>query len=131
MEVTSGPFPMKILICEQCATTALDLWWLLHEQGHSICGIARSTSDCLEKVAQKQPELVMVDDGLQDGLTGGSLVETLAMSGFPAVIVSWEPHRVAAGSSARAVLQKPFTEAALASAMARVERREARRVAAE
>ena len=122
---------MKVLICEENATVALDLWWLLHEQGHSVCGIVRSTSDCLEKVAQKEPDLVLVDDNLQHGLTGSSLVETLAMSGFPSVILAWEPHAVSPTSSARAVLQKPFSEAALASAMARVERRDVRRVAAE
>jgi CheY-like chemotaxis protein len=121
---------MKVLICEENATVALDLWWLLHEQGHRVCGIARSTSDCLERVAQKEPDLVMVDNDLQDGLTGSSLVETLAMSGFPSVIVAWEPHTVPP-TSARAVLQKPFSEAALASAMARVECRDIRQVAAE
>ncbi len=122
---------MKVLICEASATVAIHLWWLLHEQGHHVCGIARSTSDCLEKVVQKQPDLIMVDDQLREGLSGSSLVETLAMSGFPSVIVAWEPHAVSTTSSARAVLQKPFSQAALASVMARVGRGDARQVAAE
>ena len=113
---------MRVLICEGNATIALDLWWLLHEQGHCVCGVARSTSDCLDKAVEKRPDLVMVDDHMEDSLTGIRLVETLAMSGFASVIVSREPHRVASTSSARAVLPKPVCEAALASALARAGR---------
>lgn len=113
---------MKILICEDHPTTALDLWWLLHEQGHSICGIARTTTACLEKVVQSCPDLVMVDEDVADSLTGASLVATLAMSGLPSVLISGEPHSAAGATTARAVLPKPFSEAALASVMARVDR---------
>jgi hypothetical protein len=31
------------------------LWCLLHEQGHCVCGIARATTDCLERVARHGP----------------------------------------------------------------------------
>ena len=112
---------MKVLICEENAVIALDLCWLLHEQGHTVCAVVKNTTACLEKVAECRPDLVMVDDDLQDGLTGLSLVETLAMLGFPAMIISGEPQSVARTTSARAVLSKPFNDAHLASTMARVE----------
>jgi DNA-binding response OmpR family regulator len=112
---------MKILICEESPTLALDLWWLLHEQGHSVCGIARSRLDGLEKVARSEPDLVMVDEDFE-GHRGRDLVEALSRSDVPAVIISEQPQWAAGSTSARAVLAKPFSEAALASVMARVDR---------
>ena len=113
---------MKILICEESSTTALDLWWLLHELGHTVCGIAQTSLGALEKVARSQPDLVMVDEDI-DGGRGRDLVEALSRSGVPAVILSGDLPSVAWGTSAKAVLSKPFSEGSLTSVMARVERR--------
>jgi DNA-binding response OmpR family regulator len=111
---------MKILICEDDPTLMLDLWQLLHGQGHSVCGIARSTDDCMDTAATSRPDLVMVDEATQGGLSGASLVETLTCSGIPAVLLSADPQSRGSATSAGAVLGIPFTEAALASVMARV-----------
>lgn len=119
---------MKIVICEENPTLALDLWQLLHQQGHCICGFAKSTTDCLEKVALTCPDLVVVDDEAREGLTGLSLVETLEMSGFPSVVISGEPQEVVPRTSARAVLGKPLSEAAVAAAMAKASRDSGRNV---
>jgi DNA-binding response OmpR family regulator len=121
---------MRVLICEESPTLALDLWWLLHEQGHSICGIARSRMDGLEKTARSDPDLVMVDEDLE-GRRGRDLVEALSRTDVPAVMISGDAKSAAGATSARAVLPKPFTEGALTSVMARVERPSERRVPAE
>lgn len=113
---------MRIVICEAGPTIALDLWQLLQDQGHSICGVARNTTDCLGRVAQSRPDLVMVDDDLREGLTGLSLVETLAMTGFPCVVISGRPRAAMRRSSARGVLKKPVSGGPLAALMARVDR---------
>ena len=112
---------MKILICEESPTTALDLWWLLHELGHTVCGIAQTRLDGLEKVARTGPDLVMVDEDIEGG-QGRDLVEALSRSGIPAVILSGDLPSVAWVTSAKAVLPKPLSEGSLISVMARVER---------
>lgn len=122
---------MKILICEESPTLALDLWWLLHDQGHMICGIARTRLDGLEKVARFQPELVLVDEDLGGSRGGRDLVEALSRCDVPSVIITGDGHSAARGTSARAVLPKPFSEADLVSAMAKVGRYQERRVPAE
>ena len=109
---------MKVLLCEGDPTVALDLWWLLHEQGHHVCGIVRDGAKLLPKAEQTRPDLVMLAGEACDARSGLSLGDTLARSGFAYVLVS----RDATASSGRTVLRKPFTQACLATAMARAER---------
>jgi CheY-like chemotaxis protein len=113
---------MKILICVANPVVALDLWWLLHQQGHLICGTARNSGQGLEKDARTHPDLVIVDLDLSDGATGFDLVERLERSGFPSMILAGDPQSVAPSTAARAVLRKPFSEGHLAMAMAKVAR---------
>ena len=112
---------MKILICECSPAVALDLWCLLHEQGHSVCGIAHSTLDGLEKVARFQPDLVMVDEDWEKG-RGRDLVEALTRSEVASVLLSSDLPSAAWGTSAMAVLPKPFSQGALASVIRRLDR---------
>ena len=111
---------MKILICEDNAVIAMDLGFMLMDLGHTICGTATNSVECMEKVALTRPDLVMVDLNLGDGLTGIGLVEALAQLGLPSVIVSGETQALITRTSAKAVLSKPFDEERLAQALAAV-----------
>lgn len=113
---------MNVLIYEGNPTTAMDLWSLLHEEGHTVCGIARDPAKCMAKMARLQPDVVIVDDVLRSVAFGPDLVEDLARSGVPVVIVTDQPQSERSCSRAGAILRKPLTQVGLASAMARVAR---------
>lgn len=118
---------MRVLICDYDASTVLDLWWLLHEQGHSICGVVRDADRCMEKVVQTRPDLVMVDQEMWDGSTGSHVASTLEQAGVLSVVLTDDPQTVPAVTPTKVVLKKPFSEALLATAMARVARGQALR----
>ena len=117
---------MKVLICEADPTIVLDLWCLLHGQGHAICGMARSCSRCLETIARTRPDLVVVDVDVAEGEGSGhpGLVEVLAQLGIPSIVLASDDQTLLPpAASVQVVLKTPFNEAMLAIALAQVERR--------
>ena len=112
---------MNILICEDNPIVAMDLGWMLQDMGHRVCGTASTSVMGMEQFALKQPDLVVVDLKLADGRTGLGLVEALAQLHVPAIIVTGETHTVPEGTSAKAVVGKPFDEDLLGRALAMVE----------
>lgn len=113
---------MNVLVCEDDPIIAMDLSFTLEDLGHKVIGTVASSRQCLSRCASDPPDLVTVDLTLLDGRTGLRLVDLLAELGIPTIIVSGEAHLVPRPTSARAVLEKPFSEALLARALADVER---------
>lgn len=114
---------MNILIYEGNATTALDLWGLLHGQGHKVCGVVRDLGRCLDQLAESPPDLVILDDALRSVALGPDAAEAIARTGVPVLIVGGEGGGDGAAEGASGpVLRRPFTDERLASVMARIGR---------
>lgn len=113
---------MNVLICEDNAVIAMDLWWMLQELGHTVFGTVATARECLETAARTRPDLVLVDLTLRDGMTGLDLVEALARIDIATIIISGEARLVPPTTSARAVMEKPFDEDLVALAIAKVKR---------
>jgi CheY-like chemotaxis protein len=113
---------MNVLVCEDDPIIAMDLSLTLEDLGHKVIGTVANSRQCLSRCASDRPDLVTVDLTLLDGRTGLRLVDLLAELGIPTIIVSGEARLVPRPTSARAVLEKPFSEDLLARALADVER---------
>jgi len=112
---------MNILICEDNSIIVLDLSWILEDMDYRVCATADTATKGLEECAQYKPDLVLVNLNLAEGRTGLALVNTMAELCIPSVIVSGGTHSLPKTTWAKAVVSKPFNEAALAQALAAVE----------
>jgi two-component system chemotaxis response regulator CheY len=102
---------MKILIAEDTDSVRYALRLVLEYLGHEVVGIATDGEDVLQKCANKQPELVLMDVRMprMDGLTCTTLL-TQREPGTKVVIVTaghaTESEARAAG--ALGFVEKPF-----------------------
>lgn len=67
---------MKILIVEDELMIADILETVLIDQGHSVCGIARTTKQALLLAEREQPDIAIIDVQLADGF-GTDIAPTL------------------------------------------------------
>ena len=113
---------MKIYVCEDNALVAMMIEDLVVDLGHDCAGVADASGPALRGCEATGAELALVDLDLADGPTGLTLVADLAARGVPAIIVSGQAGAVPSGHRAAALVTKPIDEAALAAAIASVER---------
>ena len=113
---------MRIYVCEDNALVAMMIEDLVLDLGHECAGIADASDPALRGCEATGAELALVDLDLADGPTGLKLVADLADRGVPSVVVSGQAGAVPLGHRAAALVTKPIDEAALAAAIASVER---------
>ena len=103
----------SILIVEDEAIVALDLKLQLQDLGFAVCGVAASGERALELIAEKAPDLIMMDvhlQGLMDGIDVAELVR--GGHGIPVIFLTShsddETVRRAAQAAAYGYLTKPY-----------------------
>lgn len=112
---------MKVLIVEDEIFAALHLETAIKELGCEVIGIAPDASSALE-LAEKSPDLALVDLNLRDGLTGPEIARSLANRyGTKVLILTANPQE--AGEPFEGligVVSKPWSDAALARTLEKV-----------
>jgi CheY-like chemotaxis protein len=110
---------LRIMVVEDEAVIAMLLAEVLAGMGHDVCAIEATEADAVAAAARCRPDMMILDARLGDG-SGISAVEQILCTGFiPHVFVSGDALRVRALRPGAVVIQKPFHEADLASAMQR------------
>jgi two-component system, response regulator PdtaR len=110
--------PAKILIVEDEMLVALSMRLTLDELGYRTVGIAPDLSTAI-KLADKRPDIALVDLNLRDGLTGPQIGELLSRQRVAVLFVTANPRLLGDGIDGTiGVLTKPTDKDALARAVA-------------
>jgi CheY-like chemotaxis protein len=110
---------LRVMVVEDEAVIAVLLAEVLAGMGHDVCAIEATEADAVAAAARCRPDMMILDARLGDG-SGISAVEQILCTRFvPHVFVSGDALRVRALRPGAVVIQKPFREADLASAMQR------------
>ncbi len=80
--------PLKILIVEDQFVEANHLRLMLKKAGHAVIGMARSVPDAKYYIAERKPELVLLDIFLSGKETGIDLAEMLKENDIPFIYLS-------------------------------------------
>lgn len=105
----------KILIVEDEMMVAMDMEAAIEDLGFEPVGIAADSIEALA-LADKKPDLALVDLHLRDGLTGPEVGRELVNRGIQVVFVTANPRIVAGGiPGALGVAEKPCDEGKIAS----------------
>jgi len=113
---------MRILICENEYLIALTLRTQLQEIGHEVVGVVRSGEECLALARATQPDLVLMDFGLE-GLMDGAEATRLLLQERPLPVVMLTAYtddqtvRAATEAGACGYLLKPANEDQLRTAL--------------
>ena len=93
---------------------------MLEAMGHSVCAIATTEDQAVHAALALAPELMIVDMQLRKG-GGASAVATISQSrNIPCVFVSGDTSDASGAPPGAEMLAKPYDEAGLTAAMARV-----------
>jgi two-component system, response regulator PdtaR len=107
----------RVLVVEDEALIALNAEAILQEAGFTVTGIAATYAQARALADALPPDVAVVDLNLLDGRTGLRVAEHVhGMHGAMVVIATGNPEGIEAGGAIRAVLRKPYDDAALARA---------------
>ncbi|WP_162261806.1 response regulator [Bosea sp. Root381] len=108
----------RILIVEDEMMVAMEMEAIIEDLGFEPIGIAADTQQALE-LAERQPDVALVDLNLRDGLTGPDIGKHLAKRGIQVVFVTANPRIVYDGvPGALGVCEKPVDDGTIASILA-------------
>lgn len=114
---------MDVLVVEDEFLVAMAMEDCLRRAGHRVIGPARRSADALAHVARSRPDLAVVDIRLADGDSGTELAAELeGANGVPVLYASGQGGEAAASGRGVGVLDKPFSEHALARSVDAVAR---------
>jgi two-component system, response regulator PdtaR len=110
--------PHKVLIVEDEMIVALNLRHMLTALGLEVVGIAPD-AETAQRLADRDPDIALVDVNLRDGLTGPQIADRLAREvGATVLFVTANPRDVADGiPGVVGVMPKPYDEYSIASAV--------------
>ena len=109
---------LRVLIAEDDALIAILLAELLAGMGHDVCATAATEAEAVIAATRHGPDLMIVDEGLARGGSGGSAVEEILHAGPRAhVFLSGDTEKVRGRRPDAIVVRKPFREAELARAI--------------
>jgi CheY-like chemotaxis protein len=120
MSVTAVPRdrPSRILIVEDDTLLATALEMSIEEAGYSVVGQAATVDDALETVRRESVDAALLDVNLAGELVF-PVAEELARRGVPFVFVTAHPRTmIPPGLRDRPLIEKPYSDRALASALA-------------
>jgi CheY-like chemotaxis protein len=80
--------PLRVVIVEDEALSAMSLQGFLEDAGHQVLGWATTAEEASRLIAEVNPDLVFVDLHLADGLTGLKVGEELRNARRPFVFVT-------------------------------------------
>jgi DNA-binding response OmpR family regulator len=108
--------PLNILIVEDDLLIGLLLTDMLKAMGHDVCGVERTESGAVDSALLNRPDLMIVDARLCSGSGITAVARISATVAIPHIFVSGD--RAALEGASRFVLQKPFSQRDLISAIA-------------
>lgn len=110
---------MRVLIVEDEVLVAAEIEFLVEEAGMETLGVAISSEEALEVIAQQQPDLVLLDVHLSDGPTGVEIARKAAALHGVAVLFMTANRRRLPDDFAGAVgsVAKPYTEWGMRAAL--------------
>lgn len=110
---------LSILVVEDDPLVGILLGETLEAMGHEVCAIEATEADAVNSAARCNPDLMIVDLGLDQG-NGVSAVEEITRDApIPHVFVSGDDSRIRSFKSDAVILRKPFRELDLARAIQR------------
>jgi two-component system, response regulator PdtaR len=121
---------LRVLIVEDEAVIGMLLKETIQSLGHTVCGIANTEDDAVAQADRFQPDLMIVDASLRSG-SGVSAIQTIEQTRrVPHIFVTGNARRVQALRPGAIVLEKPFFNEDLATAIERALAVEAVRIGA-
>src|ERR1043165_3870675 len=76
-ETTNGVLPPRILVVEDERIVAMDLAASLQELGYDVVGMATRGEDAVQRAAELEPELILMDVRLAGSLDGIQAAEII------------------------------------------------------
>jgi two-component system, response regulator PdtaR len=108
---------LRILIVEDEALISLFLSDLLEEMGHEVCAIETAEIPAVLSARRLMPDLMLIDNHLREG-SGMGVIAALAEDGpLPHVFMTGDNVRNVKLGAGTIVLQKPFLDSALVTAI--------------
>jgi DNA-binding NtrC family response regulator len=98
---------VSILLVEDSWQLGKAMKTLLHVLGADVAGPAATTADAERLVAERIPDVAIVDINLRDGERANDLIDRLHEQGIPVVVVTGYAVVSLAPGKAEAILQKP------------------------
>ena len=111
--------PLRILVVEDDALGAAALAELLEMQGHSVCAIVATESDAVAAASRFKPEMMIVDAQLREGSGIGAVDRIQRRRLVAHVFVCGDALRIRMLRPCATVIQKPYFERDLTSAIQR------------
>jgi two-component system, response regulator PdtaR len=105
---------LRALIIEDNALNAMLIAEFLVEMGHGVCATAATEADAIAAALQHRPDLVIADIRLRSGSGIAAVEEILRNGPVPHILMSGDPMDVKAHLPDAIVIQKPYSQAALA-----------------
>lgn len=110
---------LRILIAEDEAVIAMLLGEVLTGLGHSICASVTTADEAVAAARRHQPDVIIADAGLRDSSGVEAIATILTTAKIPHVFMSGNVAAVLALRPDAVVMEKPFHEGDLVSAIAR------------
>jgi DNA-binding NtrC family response regulator len=98
---------VSVLLVEDSWQLGKAMKTLLHVLGADVAGPAATTADAERLVAERIPDVAIVDINLRDGERANDLIDRLHEQGIPVVVVTGYAVVSLAPGKAEAILQKP------------------------
>ena len=117
--MTPGPRFMKILVAEDDELIGELLTEMLVEMGHDVCDLESTEQGTVAAARQYKPDLLVVDFQLSPGNGLDAVEMILQTQAIPYILVSGNIARVRERWPEAILLEKPYTQKALASAIGR------------
>ena len=109
--------PLRVLVVEDDALIGMLLGDMLEMMGHEVCAIETTQAGAVAAAARCLPDVMIVDAQLGTGSGIAAVDDIIARRPVPHVFATGDVRAVRAIRPRAVVLEKPFTEASLASAM--------------
>lgn len=120
-ELVSDHLASDVLVIEDEAIIALHIQSIVKSLGHSVVGVARTSSEAVQMARDTSPELVLADISLADGSSGIDAVnEILSEMDVPVIFVTAFPERLLTGERPEPtfLITKPFEPVMLTATIA-------------
>lgn len=111
--------PLRILVVEDNGMVSMLLADMLEEMGHEVCGVEATEAAAVTSALRCHPDLMILDARLGDGCGVAAMAAIERSKSIPHLFASGDVARVKALRPDAVVIQKPFFENDLASAIER------------
>lgn len=109
--------PLSILIAEDEAVIAMLLGEVLVSLGHSICASVATADEAVAAAVAHNPDLIIIDAGLRDSSGMDAIAAITASAPVAHIFISGNKTAVLAQRPGALVIEKPFDEGMLISAI--------------